>query len=371
MLRATVALAALLALAASSPGLSARHSSQRCRYVIRTVHGKRERIRVCSTPKPPPAPAPTPPTPPASLGAIKITGFGFDRPETLQVGADGLLWVQTHGGDAVYSVDPTANKVVTQITLANNRICGLDASISGSIWLSDCGPPGTPGVSGVMRIDPKAEVVTLTVPGPNAERVVAAAGSVWATDRGGNQVWRIDPASGAVLAKIPVGSTPIDIVAADGSIWVGNAADGTVSRIDPTSNTLTATIHAGAGDPNQVEAAQAMAAGGGAVWVGNGIDNKLYKIDTTTNAVTPIDIGAGTRVDFGAMSLSYGFDSVFVLADTCTIVRIDPATNTVSKRYTICDLIKSVAPATSAITVAFGSLWFSFPENHVLWRMQP
>lgn len=321
------------------------------------------------------APVPTPtstvtaPTPPASLGAVKISGFGFDRPETLEVG-EGVLWVQPHAGDTLYAVDPATNKVAGQIALPNNRICGLDASIPGTVWISDCGPPGViPGVSGVLRIDAATKTVTATVPGPNGGRLVIGAGSLWATDRDGNDVWRIDPSTGAVLAKVPVGSTPIDITLADGSIWVGNAADGTVSRIDPATNSVVATLHAGAGDPNAVGAAPAMAAGGGALWVGNGIDNKLYKIDTTTNTSTAFDIGAGSRANWPTMSLSYGLDSVWALADVCTIVRVDPTSGSVLKRYTVCDPSKVFG--TSAVTVAFGSLWFSYPENHVLWRVQP
>ena len=50
-----------------------------------------------------------------------------------------------------------------------------------------------------------------------------------------NSVVVIDPASGKLLADVPVGVEPASITAGFGSVWVGNLADGTVSRIDPSA----------------------------------------------------------------------------------------------------------------------------------------
>ena len=72
-------------------------------------------------------------------------------------------------------------------------------------------------------------------------------GSVWVVSSeflsgGEPAVYRIDPATNAVTATIPVGEVPLETTAGFGSIWVSNSESDSVSRIDPRANAVIATI---------------------------------------------------------------------------------------------------------------------------------
>jgi serine/threonine-protein kinase len=56
---------------------------------------------------------------------------------------------------------------------------------------------------------------------------------VWVTNSGDNTVSRIDPESGRVTHRIPVGRTPIGIAFGADAVWVANYDDDTVTRIEP------------------------------------------------------------------------------------------------------------------------------------------
>lgn len=346
-----------------------RFARQYRRYGFTCVNGK---LRRTSSPPPPTNPTPPAPTPPALVGAVKIT-IPFGRPDPLSA-SDNTLWIAIHNAGTVFGLDPQTNTVRAQVGPKANRVCGLDASSPGALWLANCGPGGG-AQGGIVRIDTRTKQVASTVTGANSFDVATGEGAVWAADDNGNAVWRIDPATNTVAAKIPVGPLPFALTVAYGSVWVANAGNGTVSRIDPATNGVIATIDVGRSNGSSLDAeagAESIVAGGGAVWVGNDLDNKLYRIDPATNAVTALDIGARDRNNWRIMSLAYGAGSVWALADGCDVARIDPGTGAVTKRYIVCDAdVTATASGTGGIDVAFGSLWVTFPTQGVLWRITP
>ena len=50
--------------------------------------------------------------------------------------------------------------------------------------------------------------------------IAVGSGSVWVSNTSDGTVSRIDPASGRVVATIPVGPNPGAIVVGEGSVWV-------------------------------------------------------------------------------------------------------------------------------------------------------
>jgi YVTN family beta-propeller protein len=304
------------------------------------------------------------------VGASEIT-LPFGRPDVLHA-SDSRLWIAIHGAGTVFAVDPQTNKIAAQMGTENNPVCDFDVSLPGALWTAYCGR-----ATGMARIDTQSKAVTATIPtnGAQALALAGGAGAVWAADTNDN-VWRIDPVSNTVVAKIPVAAGPNAITVDYGSVWVASAGHGTlsrVSRIDPATNNVTATIAVGPSDPNNADAnagAESIVAGGGSVWVGNALDNKLYRVDLATNTASTIDIGSPVpRGGWGIMSLAYGDGSVWALAGICDIARIDPTSGAVTKHYTICD--PATATGTNGMAFAFGSLWFAFPADNVVWRMQP
>ena len=85
-------------------------------------------------------------------------------------------------------------------------------------------------------------------------------GFVWVTDKTGNSVTRIDPATGAGVAVDGVGNGPSGIAAGSEGVWFTNSRDGTVARIDPRNAKVVQTVRLGFSP-------EGIAVGGGAVWV--------------------------------------------------------------------------------------------------------
>ena len=181
--------------------------------------------------------------------------------------------------------------------------------------------PATNTVLSVVRVD--------FTPSQGAEAIGSGAGSLWvtATDTDANfdpapgVVKRIDPATGATLATILVGTTPLDIDVSPGAVWVANFGSSSVMRIDPETNQVVATIAI----PN----AFGVTVGLGAVWVSS-TDGRVTRIDPATNQiVTTIP----TQATGGFIATGNG--AVWVTnpgySDQAngSLSRIDPATNQV------------------------------------------
>ncbi|HET7744948.1 MAG TPA: BTAD domain-containing putative transcriptional regulator, partial [Gaiellaceae bacterium] len=165
--------------------------------------------------------------------------------------------------------------------------------------------------------------------------IVAAALAV-ALTRGGstppsvtvlpNSVAVVDPAKHEVVADVSIGGRPVALAADKDAIWVADADDGTVSRIDPKTYEVVKTIGLGA-DVNDV------AVGFGSVWVAGGNDEKLFRIDPRTNALQrTLQLGKADPLrPQPVFFVAAGRKAVWALQGA-TLLRIDPATDTVTKR---------------------------------------
>jgi YVTN family beta-propeller protein len=111
---------------------------------------------------------------------------------------------------------------------------------AGSVWIAD-------SVEGVARrIDTATGAVIATIPldaGPSA--MVFGHGSVWVTNEREDSVLRIRPSTNSIVRAISVGEDPVALAVGPDSIWVANSGDGTISRVDPATSTVTDTIHVG------------------------------------------------------------------------------------------------------------------------------
>src|SRR5262249_2743247 len=103
--------------------------------------------------------------------------------------SDSTLWIAIHNAGTVFALDPQTNRVTAQVGPKANRVCGLDASSPGALWLANCGPGGAAG-GGIVRIDTQTKQVAATVAGANSFDVAAGEGGIWAADDDGNAVWR-------------------------------------------------------------------------------------------------------------------------------------------------------------------------------------
>jgi virginiamycin B lyase len=100
---------------------------------------------------------------------------------------EGSVWVLSQSDGSVSRIDPTTNKVIASIP-ANIPGAGGDIAYGGgTIWVAASGTP-------VMRIDPKTnKVIDQYGNYKGADAIRFGFGSVWVSDHGKGDLWRIDP----------------------------------------------------------------------------------------------------------------------------------------------------------------------------------
>jgi YVTN family beta-propeller protein len=163
----------------------------------------------------------------------------------------------------------------------------------------------------------------------------------------------VDPASGRVVASVPVGSAPAAIAVAAGRVWVANGADGTVSRIDPEAPHVEQTVSVGSSPA-------AIAAGGGAIWVANALSGTVSRIDPRAGRVVQT-VRAGRRPQ---AAVAVGGRLWVADADGAALVALDLRTG--ARRGRI-----GLHGSPAGVAAADGSLWVSEPLARRLLRIDP
>jgi hypothetical protein len=211
---------------------------------------------------------------------------------------------------------------------------------------SDAESPSNASSVGLRPPQPDAPVVAswqLSMP----EDIAFAAGSVWVPSHRDPQVTtRIDPQSNAVTATIrSTGRRAKDAIAVDGSVWVSGQVDDTV-RIDVRTNRIVAKVPG---------AHTYLADGFGAIWATTS-DDRLDRINRRSGRVS-----ASIPLNDGLVDCDNAVftTSTAVWVDHCDeqeLVRIDPATNTITSKTPYADLARQAEQRTAGNS-ASPSLW--------------
>ena len=147
---------------------------------------------------------------------------------------------------------------------------------------------------------------------------------VWVTDSDTSTLYRVDPTTLKVAAKIPV-PTPKGVLATVTAVWVAAVRDGAVLRIDPATNKVVATITVG---PTGASGPNWLGSGLGSIWVGVPNSSSVVRIDPITNAIQATIAVPPTATPCG----SFAITAAAVWIPSCdvspTMARIDAATNT-------------------------------------------
>ena len=149
------------------------------------------------------------------------------------------------GGGSLWVVDRLAN-AVTRIDLAQRRVAetirvGVNPLASafgyGALWVAN----GDSGTVSVIRPGAAKPVQVTDIPSPFG--ISAGAGGVWVASNGMHAVYRIDPDTHAIVARIVLG-TPTDFLygvsAGPHGVWA--IEDHHVVRIDPATDRVVARI---------------------------------------------------------------------------------------------------------------------------------
>jgi hypothetical protein len=220
------------------------------------------------------------------------------------------------------------------------------------------GPPATtrtwPGVPGLDRH------VRDTVATGEAQLAEVAAGpsGVWVLNRRSGEpddLVRVDPATDAVLARLPVGGEVSQLaVGEDGGVWLyrtGRTPDrAELVRVDPSTNRVAATIALPPGPPGIPTGASALLVAGGSVWLADQ-HNRLFQVDPASRRVREVTDG-GRSLAVGHLAFAGGW----VWATWgLFLYQIDPRTGTVTMTVDNPDLDNSM-PA-SGLAGGAGQLW--------------
>jgi streptogramin lyase len=214
----------------------------------------------------------------------------------------------------------------------------------GHLWLTQPldGDIQTP-TNALERIDPRTGVVRRFAPGLAAVNAVTADGSVWISKYYNDQVWRLDPSTGRLIAAIAVSLQPEQLTFYDGHIWVCNHHGHAVSEINPRTNRVIRTINVGLRQffvgPNDVFGAA------GAIWVHSINLGRYQRINPATGRVVAT-LAAGLQKCTGPAPAQ----PIWEVVDQKHLQRIDPATNA------ICTVAKTTGLFNQAIMTA-GRLW--------------
>jgi virginiamycin B lyase len=223
---------------------------------------------------------------------------------------NGILWVANSADNNVQRIDVKTGEVVATIKTGlypDNVHIDKDniyvTSSNGEIWKID----PTTNTAAALAIDL----------GLNMSGFTVSPGALWVCHFNENTVTRIDPATGTVVATIPVGEAPANIRFGQGSIWVPNHHGKSVMRIDPETNKVVATIKTEQNEPSGV------AFVGDSVWIAQ--PSVVLRLDPTTNEV----IAQLPMTDLCSY-MAPGTDGLWVsdgTNDPSSIMKIDLATN--------------------------------------------
>ena len=288
---------------------------------------------------------------PAANTVTGVVPVGAD-PVAVAVG-DGALWVADGGDQTVTRVDPVHRAVTGTF-----RTGGIPTAVTvdrRTVWIAN-GTTGD-GVGTVSRVEPSTGISTTATVRPDSEdttfdartpsAVTVAGGSVWVNDVG-RRLQRLSRGSGDPVGRVSLGrsSSADGLTAYRGSIWAASGADDQVLRIDPASGAVRARIAIAAAPGERVAGPSSVAGGFGSVWVTDTLSGTISRVDPRLNAVT-----ATIRVGARPTRVAAGEGAVWVLdAGRAAIVRIDPRRDLVTRTI-------FVGGQPTALTSAAGQIW--------------
>jgi YVTN family beta-propeller protein len=278
------------------------------------------------------------------------------HPVSIVVG-ESAVWVANVDDQTVMRIDPETRKVVKTIGLGIEPT-GLAVG-DGAVWVAG-------GFDhALLRIDTSDNLVRerLTIEprvgslpegyerGPSA--VTVGEGAVWLAH--GQEVTRIDPATGTVEARIGAGGSWSGAVAAgEGAVWTidngarpGRQERPGVDRIRPRTNSVVATVPFS----TPPRAQTAIAVGEGAVWATTTVGDEVWKIDPRANLVSRI-IPAGDS----PIALALGEGGLWVADEEVrTVSRIDPYRGMLVATIELPHELDGIAAGEGAVWVSVGT----------------
>jgi streptogramin lyase len=240
------------------------------------------------------------------IDPLTSTASRVDVGEVVGIASDGDdLWV-ARDGDVLARLDGATGEQETALRLPGGplfapRDAGFVAAGGGSLWLTV--PPRKGRAEELWRIDPRGGDVLATIPlGGDATPPFAGRRYLWVVTTADQALTRIDMRTNESVA-VAVDSFPWSVVEEGGSLWVSHRVDPRVVRLDRS------TLHVSAELPFETNP-RGLTFGGGRIWVAT--EDGLYAIDPATNAVTRTLAVGPFPVDTGPIGIAYLAGSVWI-----------------------------------------------------------
>ena len=279
---------------------------------------------------------PASPSPASQTGALDLP----DLPGA--AAADGnRLWIAGYGAGRLYRVSgarldvlaiPIANPHLLQPACEPGTVhdapmgsflprrCDLPSGVAvgaGSVWI------GRNDRQAVVRLDPASGRILASIPvGFRVFNLAADVASVWAVSFEDDMVARIDAKTNAVTLRRSLLHAPAGVLIADGSVWISRSGNATVDRLDAITGVLQAEIPVG-------RRPLPIAAAGGSIWVRSEQDSTVSRIEAATNrALTTIPVDPFYGLD-GVDSMVASAGGVWLSG--LTVQWIDGSSNRVTR----------------------------------------
>jgi DNA-binding beta-propeller fold protein YncE len=260
--------------------------------------------------------------------------------------ASGSVWTLNLGDGTVSRVDPATNQATTAST---GVVVGM-TSDGEDLWMAVDG-------STLVRIDGATGEERASVQlGAQPLFALRDAGflavgddAIWLTvprlgrEEAPQMLWRIDPATGHVIAKIRLGPNPLTPVSDGGYLWIitMTGARGEMHRVDMRSDRVTE-VQVG-------DQPWGLAVGAGSLWVGHQSDLQVWRLDRRTGETV-----AKVQISDAARGVGYGGGLVWVTTET-GLISIDPSTNEVIR--TIDLIARTLEKGPTDVAYLAGSVW--------------
>jgi DNA-binding SARP family transcriptional activator/streptogramin lyase len=244
-------------------------------------------------------------------------------------------------------------------------LCGAAAGLG--VWLtgkSSGSPPSAASAESIAVIDPTTNKISrFPLPWP-AARIALDTHTVWLVDARDLTLARFDVKGRRIEQTIGLGLSPDAIATGAGAVW---ALSRGIVRIDPAFGFVKSrTLPLGDSTDISVGCPCGLAIGAGSVWVEDGVST-LLRVDPRTLAVTRrFDLGQG--ID----GVAVGAGSVWVTRGSpATLLRIDPRTNSVTARIPIAGRVGVDTPYPIGVTVGAGRVWVLNGNTGTATRVDP
>jgi peptide/nickel transport system substrate-binding protein len=208
--------------------------------------------------------------------------------------------------------------------------------------------------SGIAALGAKGKIVAKGALPAQPDAIDAAAGSLWLADARDQVVLRVDPATAAVVDRIPIGGEPGSVTSGAGAIWAASTIGGAVARIDPVTGSVTQTIESHAGN------AAAVAFGEGGLWVADATNDALVEL-APRNGAEQRRVPLSFRPD----ALAIGRQAIWVASsEDGTVAKVDPRLGQPVASV-------HVGNGPTALALGAGSLWVANNLDSTVSQVDP